>query len=237
MIFPSPPRSQPGGRGGFEEGRGGGGGKERGFCAAPSGPAPSSERLAGPASPRARAVPAAVSVAAAGPSRGPRRDPQRRGQTSRCLTPTPVLSCLPVGECDGIPASHLGGREKGAPGGCPVVCCPDPSAFASRGPGALTPQTPDTSARPAVGQLGAPTAPATNPAISSSAAGTPIAACSLTRSPLESASSWERPSGFSRLPCCGLQSQHYGGDFRPSSSAPGYPRCRQQRGRSRGGPP
>lgn len=146
MIFPSPPRSQPGGRGGFEEGRGGGGGKERGFCAAPGGPAPSSERLAGPASPRARAVPAAVSAAAAGPSRGPRGDPQRRRQTSRCRTPTPVLSCLSVGECDGIPASPREGERRALPAAALRSAPPTPQPLPPAAP-AHSPRRPLTPRR------------------------------------------------------------------------------------------
>ena len=91
----------------------------------------------------------------------PEETPRGGGKLRGCRTPTLVLSCLPVGECDGIPASQAWEGERRALPEAPVVRAPDPSAFASRGPGALTLQTPDSSARSAAGQLGEPTAPAT----------------------------------------------------------------------------
>lgn len=199
------PRVPSPGAGAAEEGRGGGGGKERGFCAAPGGPAPSSERLAGPASPRARAVLAAVSAAAAGPSRGPRGDPQRRRQIRGVPHPTPVLSCPSVGECDGIPAPR--GRERRAlPAAAPRSAPPTPQPLPPAAP-AHSPRRPLTPRRGPLSASRSAHGPCYHPAVSSLPLAISIAACSLTRSPRARGPC---PSGLSRLPCCGLQSQHHG---------------------------
>ena len=44
----------------------------------------------------------------------PEETPRGGGKLRGCRTPTPVLSCLPVGECDGLPASQAWEGERRA---------------------------------------------------------------------------------------------------------------------------